>query len=333
MRVPPPPRFTVVIPTHDRAALLPFAVRSALDQSVTELEVIIVDDGSTDATPTACAALAASDGRIRVLTQENRGLAAARNAGLARARGAWVAFLDDDDLWHRDFLSEMAGLVESRGAQVGACWACAFVSASTELPASALLGEPAREGLASLIAYPATTTITLGELLLRSIAPINAGMFSTALLRDLGGFDAARHAAEDYDLWLRLAARADIPVLARVLALVRRHPDQMSQGLRMMVSEARFVLERFLADRPSARATVAPRALSRRLALLARDEAYAALLEGDRRGASRAALKSLGYWPWQAKSSAYLLLAGSPRLFNTLRRVIRAERRLEPRPG
>ncbi|MCS7195019.1 MAG: glycosyltransferase [Meiothermus sp.] len=94
--------FSIVIPTQNRAGLLARVVRAFLEQEGVSFELIVVDDGSTDATPEALEAL--KDPRLLVLRQPNRGLAQARNAGLARARGAYVLFNDDDVVPEEGFL-------------------------------------------------------------------------------------------------------------------------------------------------------------------------------------------------------------------------------------
>ena len=88
-------RACLIIPTFNHACFVGAAIDSALAQTVNACEVIVVDDGSTDQTPTVLARYA---GRVRVLRQENRGLSAARNAGLAAAHGTFVSFLDADDV-------------------------------------------------------------------------------------------------------------------------------------------------------------------------------------------------------------------------------------------
>ena len=101
------PSVSVIIPTYNRARYLEAAVASALAQklpagpadSPADLEVLIIDDGSTDETPVLAAKLAARDPRVRVLRQANQGVSAARNYGLREARGNWIAFLDSDDEW------------------------------------------------------------------------------------------------------------------------------------------------------------------------------------------------------------------------------------------
>ena len=95
---------SVVLPTYNRAALLPRSIESVLGQSDGDLEVIVVDDSSEDHTASVVAKF--RDPRVRYVKQaKNGGLPAARNAGVAAARGAYVAFQDDDDVWHRDKLA------------------------------------------------------------------------------------------------------------------------------------------------------------------------------------------------------------------------------------
>jgi glycosyltransferase involved in cell wall biosynthesis len=103
------PLFTVVIPTFNRRDTVVEAVRSALEQSIVEVEVIVVDDGSTDGTPSAVAAL--GDERVHVIVQPNAGAAAARNRGIAYARGHYVAFLDSDDRFLPDHLADLLPLL------------------------------------------------------------------------------------------------------------------------------------------------------------------------------------------------------------------------------
>jgi len=97
--------FSVVIPTYNRADRLRDTLQSVLEQSFGDLEIIVVDDGSTDDTESACHAI--DDSRIRYIRQENAGPAAARNTGVSNARGDYIAYLDSDDRWHPDYLADV----------------------------------------------------------------------------------------------------------------------------------------------------------------------------------------------------------------------------------
>ena len=103
------PLFSVIIPTYQRRDAVVMAARSALGQTIGDIEVIVVDDGSTDGTDLALAAL--TDPRLRTIVQSNLGAAAARNAGVAIARGRFVAFLDSDDQFLPDHLADLLPLV------------------------------------------------------------------------------------------------------------------------------------------------------------------------------------------------------------------------------
>src|SRR5699024_435877 len=106
------PLVSVIIPSKDRATVLPTAVQSVLDQTYGRWELIVVDDGSRDQTPEVLAAFT-GDPRVRVVTHEtNRGVAAARNTGLEAATGAYIAYLDSDNTWEPDFLELMVRFVQ-----------------------------------------------------------------------------------------------------------------------------------------------------------------------------------------------------------------------------
>jgi len=116
---------SVIIPTHDRAALVERAVASVLAQSYPVLECIVVDDGSADGTWPLLERLVQADARLRAFRHDRpAGASAARNTGLAAARGRYVAFLDDDDVWLPDKLEKQIALLEASPPAVGLvyCW-------------------------------------------------------------------------------------------------------------------------------------------------------------------------------------------------------------------
>jgi glycosyltransferase involved in cell wall biosynthesis len=112
------PVITVILPTYNRSNHLPQAVRSVLDNGYADVELIIVDDGSTDDTAQVMAAIAAEDSRVKYFTKENGGVSTARNYGLDHATGKYVCFLDDDDRLVEGALGRFAAAGEDTGAQI-----------------------------------------------------------------------------------------------------------------------------------------------------------------------------------------------------------------------
>lgn len=187
---PARPFVSVVIPTRDRPRTLRTALRSALEQVGVDLEVIVVDDGSSKpAEPDF-------DPRIRVIRHESpRGVACARNSGLAVARGRWIGFLDDDDIW-------APGKVRAQ-LKAAAAAEAAFVYAG------AVLFDARRQGVLRFERPPEPDTFAA---LVRANSAVPAGASNILVMSDLvdevGGFDPNFAHLADWDLWLRLALRA-----------------------------------------------------------------------------------------------------------------------------
>jgi glycosyltransferase involved in cell wall biosynthesis len=189
------PRLSIVIPAYNVAAYIGAAVQSALDQDFRDLEVIVVDDGSTDSTPQVLAELVRqrSDPRLRILRQENAGLSGARNAGIAAARAAFIGFLDGDDIW----LPSKAGrhMEAMRAPDIGISF-----SHSVYLRED---GVPTGGQLRAEKACP-----TLHDMIRRN----HVGNGSAAVVRRVcidaaGLFRTDLRACEDYELWCRILHR------------------------------------------------------------------------------------------------------------------------------
>ncbi|MBO4838264.1 MAG: glycosyltransferase family 2 protein [Lachnospiraceae bacterium] len=112
---------SIVVPVYKVEGLLDRCVRSILGQTVPDWELILVDDGSPDSCGALCDAWAEKDSRIFVIHQVNGGLSAARNSGIARASGEWLAFLDSDDWWAESFLEEMLAAAQQQEADLSIC--------------------------------------------------------------------------------------------------------------------------------------------------------------------------------------------------------------------
>src|ERR1019366_10028396 len=114
------PKVSVVIPTYNRAAAVPRAIESVLAQTVTGLEVIVVDDGSSDGTGQILGEMFGD--RIRYYAQANHGVSVARNKGVEEARGEWIAFLDSDDLWEKEKLEWQFKALERFSTRCSGCY-------------------------------------------------------------------------------------------------------------------------------------------------------------------------------------------------------------------
>lgn len=189
---------SVVVPTYNRAGLLRRTLASVLAQTVPPLEVLVADDGSTDDTAQA---LREFGDRVRHLALPHRGLpAASRNAGLRAARGDWVAFLDDDDLW----------LPQKLERQLVAAAEAGLVCCNAEL----IDEHDAPRGRNLHESHPlAKEPDPLRALIGGNYVVCSSVLARTDLLREAGGFHEGpelRQLAEDYDLWLRCALRAPV---------------------------------------------------------------------------------------------------------------------------
>ena len=210
--IPVTPEATVVIPTRNRWPLLSHAVRGALGQEDVLVEVVVVDDGSTDETPRRLDDL--KDDRLRVLRNERcLGVAATRNRGIAAARGEWVAFLDDDDLWSpRKLRAQLdAALAEDRS------WAYA---------AGVLLDQSRR--VVRHLPAPSPGVLEL-ELLKANVMPGGSSnvVVRRALLDLVGGFDEELSQLADWDLWLRLSLTERPAALHETLVAYLGHSANM----------------------------------------------------------------------------------------------------------
>ena len=187
------PLVSVIITTYNRTVMVREAVASVLAQTFGDFEIIVVDDGGTDGTPEALATF--RDVRVR-RHPRRRGVSAARNTGIAAARGEWLAFLDSDDLWLPDKLARQMAYLAARPrlklCQTDETWV--------------------RRGVR--VNKPAAHAKTGGRIFLASLARClvspSAVVLHRQLFQDHGGFDENLPAAEDYDLWLRLSWRYEV---------------------------------------------------------------------------------------------------------------------------
>lgn len=219
------PLVSVVIPCYKQAHFLAEAIESVLTQSYGTTEIIVVDDGSPDDT----AAVAARFPMVRYVVQENRGLAEARNTGMAHARGELLVFLDADDRLLPDALATGVGLMTADPSLGFVAGYSRFITGDgTPLPT----GQPVRQGGDAYTALLRRNSI-------RNPAMV---MFRKSALAVTGGFDPRVPACADYQMYLRVSREFPVRFYTDVVAEYRKHGENMSLNAALMLRQLQEVL-------------------------------------------------------------------------------------------
>jgi len=270
---------SVVIPVHDRARLLPRALDSVLAQRRPADEVIVVDDGSTDATAEL---LQSRYPELRCLRQPNRGVSSARNLGIRASRGEWIALLDSDDAWHPDKLAEQVRALQAapqhRLCHTDEIWIRHGVRVNPMKKHAKSGGHIFRRCLPRCVISPSSVLI------------------HRSLFEEVGLFDETLPACEDYDLWLRICAREPVLFVDRpLITKYGGHDDQLSRRYPAMDRFRVRALEKLLREAPltDEDRTAAIEMLVDKLAILRQGAA--------RRGRPEARLYAQRLAHWQAR--------------------------------
>lgn len=207
------PKVSIIIPTYNSARYLPEALESALNQTYTNIDIIVVNDGSTDNTRQIMNRFV---DRVTYVEQDNGGPSRARNAGLSRARGDYVAFLDADDMWMPHKLEEQMKIFrlypDTRAVY---CQVIRFDEATRkEFPPW-----PARIYSGSIFE----------KLLLENFISMPSLVAEASVLREIGGFDERLNTAEDQNLYMRIAHKYEIRGVGEALVRRREHQDSLSE--------------------------------------------------------------------------------------------------------
>jgi len=286
-------RFTVVIPAFNAARTIGSSIRSVLQQTEQDFEIVIVDDGSTDDT-SECARSFATDPRVRAIAQRNKGPSAARNTGLAAARGSYVSMLDADDLWLPEYLEVMGGALDANPDAAFAytdAWVLDDQTGRIRRKPAMFYQRPPRT-------VPDARAFFL--LLLDRNFVYTSVTVRRSVLDEVGGYDEDLSTGEDWDLWLRIAGRGMRPVRPPgVLAIHREHPFSLANDTRTMTRNICEVYRRFAED---PRVDAEARALARRqLDLWTRNLQRLedpTLLVRLRRRAGAIKRRALSRWTW-----------------------------------
>jgi glycosyltransferase involved in cell wall biosynthesis len=211
-----PPKVSVIIPAYNRAHLLGTAIESVLGQSFGDLEVLVVDDGSTDDTAALVRRYQEKDARVCYLPKEHRGISPAMNAGIRAARGQFIARIDSDDQWLPDMLETEVAILEAR-PEIGFVYAKGQWCNSDLVPYRNTVGHAPHfpgDRIRSMLWGDPTCNITVVA---------RRECFDRA-----GFFDESLQSSEDWDMWLRTAYHYEFVFVDRVVALIRAHGGNLT---------------------------------------------------------------------------------------------------------
>ena len=231
-----PPVVTVIVPAYNAAAHIGDTLASSLAQTLRAIEVIVVDDGSTDATPEIVRRVADADARVRLISMGNRGVAAARNAAILEARGTYLAPLDADDLWYPDKLERQVERMERGGPAMGMVYSW-WVSVDGEGRVQGASPPVHIEGRVA----PALTYANF-------IGNASVPLYRREVVVRVGGYDPGLRArgaegCEDWDLSLKVAAESLVGLAPGHLVGYRAVPGSMSSHVASMARSYYAVMD------------------------------------------------------------------------------------------
>lgn len=292
---PKSPAVSIVIAAFNAEGTIAETLASIAAQTFRDFEAIVVDDGSTDRTAEIAMKMAAGLPHLTCLRQPNGGQPAARNAGIAAARGRYVAFVDADDLWMPSKLEKQVECLELH-REAGMVYSDAEFFDAASGKTLCRMSDKCRlcEG------------DVLERLLLKSFIPSPTPMVRRSVFERVGLFDTSRDLAigEDWNMWLRIAARGPIAVIRKPLAQVRVHVNSMtrSSSADAIYESKRRIVEQTVARDPRRLEGIKPRVL----AGIAISAGFRHLKLGNRQDARRMFEKALRERPWNLLSYLYL---------------------------
>jgi glycosyltransferase involved in cell wall biosynthesis len=228
---------SVIIPVYNRASLVERTIDSALNQTYANVEIVVIDDGSTDETPLVLARYAELyPSQVRVIRQANAGQVVARNKGIAVARGEYMAFLDSDDTWHPTKLARQLPLFKNG---VGLVYSSIFEVDDDDRVLRAVPCEPNMRGY------------IYESLLVRNRMTGGSVVVTREALGQTGVFDTQLRAAENWDLWIRIAEKFAVDYVDEPLINYRVHDSNMSRDESRMREATSALLRKHFASPPS----------------------------------------------------------------------------------
>ena len=284
------PKVTVVIPAYNAMTYLPATLESVLQQTFTDFEVLIINDGSTDGIAAWAAEIA--DARVKLISQENQGLPGARNTGITAAQGEYVAFLDADDLWAPTKLEQQVDCLDSK-PDVGLVYTWTLLVDQQ--------GKSTGTVTAAHIEGNVWEKLLLGDV----VGSGSSATIRRSCFEKVGLFDTELSSIEDCDMWVRIAAHYPLAVIKEVLVYYRQHPRNMSKDYDRMVQNSRLKIEKNFKDVPRELMYLRPRAYGHTFLWLA----WKVIFDGgDPDRSANFARQAILHYPQLRYSAKYLRL-------------------------
>lgn len=222
------PKVSVVIPAYNAMTYLPETVESVLRQTLTDFEVLIVNDGSSDQIGQWASQV--TDPRVKLISQQNQGLSGARNTGIAQAQGEYIAFLDADDLWEPTKLEKQVRCLEDNPAAGLVYSWTAFVDENGQSTGRVMTAGAEGD--------------VWRQILERNIIDCPSVVVRRCCFETVGVFDRKLRSVEDWDMWIRIASRYPFVVIKEPLVYYRHHSSNMSKNWQVMEQAFRLVIEK-----------------------------------------------------------------------------------------
>jgi glycosyltransferase involved in cell wall biosynthesis len=222
------PHFSVVIPLYNKAAFIKYTLQSVLQQTYTDFELIVVDDGSTDNSGAAVQTI--SDARLQYIKTDNNGVSAARNIGISLAKSKWITFLDADDLWKPDFLAAMHNAIHKFPE-----YRVFSGAIEKQYPHKTLKAAYSVSGktLHKIVNYFEAS-------MKETIICTSCAVFSKEVFQKVGNFDQTLPSGQDTDLWIRIGLSYPVVFVNSILATYVKTPQSLSSRQEHLSKKADF---------------------------------------------------------------------------------------------
>jgi glycosyltransferase involved in cell wall biosynthesis len=302
---------TALIPTYNSETYICDAVDSVLAQTFPVREIIVVDDGSTDRTQEV---LAKYKTKIKYIRQVNAGPPAARNAGIARATGEFIALLDSDDLWVPQKLQLQMEYIDKHPE-------CGLVYTDMKtFDDTGIIEESVK--MSRNLTLPSGRIFP--QMFVETLFQTSAVLIRKSCIDRVGGFDTSLRMGDDYEFFLRIARHYELGYVDEPLVLYRQHPSQGTRTwgklLQKGVPWEFLVLKRILDTYPEVVREMGKSRVQQRLSKPYFALAYACLTEGDHSNARKLLREAIRYWPSNLGYARYYLMTlFGPRTLNRMK--------------